>query len=124
MVTSTNSSSGFKSPDQVLHEAADTYRERNSMYGDNFRIFPAVMKALFPSGITLKTYEDWMRIQFMMLDAVKSTRYAQNFHLGGHQDSIRDKAVYAAMQETTDAEFDHFRSQQRPQAVNEDNGQS
>jgi hypothetical protein len=75
------------------------------------------MCALFPNGIELKTYEDWMRMQFVMLDVVKSTRYAQNFKHGGHQDSAHDKIVYAAMLESTDAEAAYFsanRGQQAP----------
>lgn len=123
MVTSTSSSSELKSPDQLLDEAAETYRKRNAIYGDNFRLFPQVMLALFPDGLHLVTYEDWMRIQFVMLDVVKSTRYAQNFHVGGHADSARDKAVYSAMLEATDAEAAYLNANRQSETANGNNGQ-
>jgi hypothetical protein len=82
------------------------------------------MLAMFPDGIELKTYEDWMRMQFVMLDVVKSTRYAQNFKNGGHADSVHDKIVYAAMLESTDAEAAYYRADRGPRTANEDRGQS
>ena len=111
MDTSTNSSNALRSPDQLLDDAAETFRRRNSTYGDNYRLFPSVMVGLFPNGLSVKSYEDWMRLQFLVLDVVKTTRYAQNFHSGGHQDSIHDKIVYAAMLESTDAEEAYYNSQ-------------
>lgn len=110
MDTSTNSSSGLKSADQILLDAAGTYAKKNAVYGDNFRNFPATMMGFFPDGITLRTYEDWMRMQFFLLLSVKMSRYANNFNYGGHADSAHDMAVYAAMMESTDAEFNHFRA--------------
>ena len=114
MDTSTNSSSALKTTDQLLHEAADTFLRKNAEYGENFRSFPEVMMSMFPQGITLGTYEDWMRLQFFMLNVVKMTRYAQNFKLGGHADSARDMAVYSAMMEATDAEFAYFNANRQP----------
>ena len=109
----------------ILHEGANTYEERSAMYGENFRSFPEVMMGLFPEGIHLQSYEDWMRMQFVMMNAIKMTRYAANFKRGGHSDSMHDMMVYAAMQDATDAEFNSNRDQQRRQgAANEDNGES
>lgn len=122
MVTSTNSSNGLKNPEQILIEGAQTYAERNAEYGDNFRLFPRVMVALFPDGIGLQTYEDWMRMQFFVLKIIKLTRYTQNMHVGGHHDSIHDDMVYSAMLEAVDAEFNYARSHREPGPANGDNG--
>lgn len=121
MATSTNSSSGLKQADQILLDAANTYAEKNAVYGDNFRNFPATMMGFFPDGIMLKTYEDWMRMQFFFLLSVKMSRYANNFQYGGHADSARDMAIYAAMMESTDAEFNYYRADQKSKSADGDN---
>ena len=106
MVTSTNLSSASS----VLTQGAETYERKNAEYGDNFRNFPAAMIGLFPNGLTVATYEDWMRIQFLVLKVVKLTRYAQHFHNGGHKDSIHDDMVYSAMLESIDEELSAYRN--------------
>lgn len=86
----------------LLTQAAETYRERNKVYGDNFLIVGKVMAALFPAGLTLKTEQDWCRMHIFLLQVVKITRYVQNWEKGGHKDSMHDLAVYAAMLEMID----------------------
>lgn len=85
----------------VLQEAADTFRERNKVYGDNYLRVGAVMAALFPNGLTVKTEHDWNRLHIFLLDIVKKTRYVQNW-VDGHNDSVRDATVYSAMLESID----------------------
>lgn len=94
------------SADKILEQAAETYKERNAIYGDNFLNFGPAMVGLFPEGITLKTSEDFIRFHLLMLDMVKTTRYCNNFDKGGHQDSIHDKVVYCAMLEACDDNFE------------------
>lgn len=81
----------------ILQEMAETYRERNVVYGDNFKKMGPLMVSLFPNGITLKTEQDF--IQFHLLDWIcgKLTRFASSDLT--HIDSIHDLAVYAAMLE-------------------------
>jgi hypothetical protein len=81
--------------DQILESMAQTYKERNKTYGDNFLTMGPVMKALFPNGITLKTEQDF--IMFHLLDWLvgKLTRFVKTDMT--HVDSIHDLAVYAAM---------------------------
>lgn len=81
----------------VLVEMADTYRERNKVYGDNYKTVGAVMAALFPEGVELKTAADYNRWHLFELLVVKLTRFANSGLT--HQDSIHDLAVYAAMVE-------------------------
>lgn len=99
----------------MLHEAADTYAERNKVYGDTYKKHGEVMKALFPDGIKFDTDDDHNRFGVLTMIVGKLTRYAQNFkpvHKEGflappvgHADSLHDLSVYAAMLNELDAEF-------------------
>jgi len=83
------------SPADLLAKMADTYRERNKVYGDNWRNVGNVMMALFPDGIELLNADAFNRWHLFELIVVKLTRFA-NSRLT-HADSIHDIAVYAAM---------------------------
>lgn len=88
-----------KYPPDVLEAAAQTFRERNKLYGDNWLHFGDVMLAMFPDGIELKTAEDFNRFVMFTNCIAKATRYAMNITTGGHVDSAHDLSVYAAMLE-------------------------
>lgn len=83
--------------DKILENAAEIYRERNLVYGDNYRNVGKIMAVLFPAGLNLITEDDHNRFHLFFLEIVKITRYAQNFGKGGHEDSQLDLSVYAAM---------------------------
>lgn len=85
-------------PDEILTSAAQTFRERNAVYGDNWRRVGAVMMALFPEGVTLSNEQEFNGWHLFELLIVKLTRFT-NSGLR-HQDSIHDIAVYAAMLES------------------------
>lgn len=87
--------------DQILNEAAKTFKERNAIYKDNYLEIGPVMAGFFPKGITLKTPEEFIRYHLFLLMMVKLTRYTNNWETG-HQDSLRDTVVYAAMLEQFD----------------------
>lgn len=76
---------------------ANTYRERNLVYGDNYKVVGEVMKSLFPNGMELQEVDDYNIWHLFELMIVKITRFA-NSNLS-HKDSIHDAAVYAAMVE-------------------------
>ena len=88
--------------DQILMGAAETFRTRGKVYKDNYKTVGAVMAALFPEGITLKTPKDHERFHIFMLGVVKMSRYVKNWDKG-HQDSVHDQTVYSAMLEMIDA---------------------
>jgi hypothetical protein len=88
----------MKNAADILAEMADTYRERNEVYGDNYKRVGAVMKAMFPEGVALFYAEDYNVWHLFELMVVKMTRFA-NSKLS-HEDSIHDLAVYAAMVES------------------------
>lgn len=87
--------SSEKNASEILLDMAETFRERNKIYGDNYKRVGEVMVALFPNGVELKTKEDFNTWHLFELMIVKLTRFA-NSELT-HVDSIHDCAVYAAM---------------------------
>lgn len=91
--------------DEILDRAAETFRQRRAVYGENFRAVGRVMKALFPEGIPLKTVDDHNRFHILMLEVVKLTRYCENWSRGGHEDSQIDQSVYCAMLVQIDQEI-------------------
>lgn len=92
----------------ILTESAQTYYERNSMYGDNYKLFGEMMMKMFPDGLVLKTPDDFNRFNMFTQCVGKMTRYAQMFDKGGHQDSAHDACVYSAMlQEVTEIASDN-----------------
>lgn len=91
--------------DKFLDAAAETYRDRNKVYGDNFMRVGGALAALFPDGITLRTADDFNRFHIFVLGVVKQSRYCVNWDKGGHQDSVHDQTVYGAMLEAIDADI-------------------
>lgn len=90
---------------QKLRDAADVFEERHEVYGDNYRKVGKIMRALFPSGVNLQSEDDQNRYHILVLTVVKLTRYSENWHRGGHEDSSIDAAVYWAMLNEIDAEI-------------------
>jgi len=84
------------SADFTLERMAETFRNRNTMYGDNWITVGKVMKALYPEGITSKTEEDHIVHHWISWIVGKLTRYVNS----GDIESIHDMAVYGAMLET------------------------
>jgi hypothetical protein len=83
--------------DLILDEMANTFRERNVMYGDNWEKVANVLSALFPQGITLTTPEDFARFHFLDWTVGKFTRFVNTGMT--HAESVHDGAVYMAMLE-------------------------
>jgi hypothetical protein len=81
--------------DKILEAMAETFRERNAKYGDNYQKVGKVMAVLFPDGMTLKTEADFIRWHFFDWAIGKLTRFVSADMK--HQDSIHDCAVYLAM---------------------------
>jgi hypothetical protein len=78
----------------VLQQAADTYRARNKVYGDNYRMVGPIMQTMFPQGAPAELLGS-DQFHLFELIIVKLTRFAISNLT--HQDSIHDAAVYAAM---------------------------
>jgi len=89
----------------MLRKAAETYEERNKIYGDNYKHFGHIMARLFPTGIELITPDDHNRFGVFVQVVSKLTRYSANFEKGGHPDSLHDAIVYNAMLAELDYEM-------------------
>ncbi len=93
----------MKTAADILVEMADTYRERNKVYGDNFLNVGKVMEVLHgpnsaaPASGLIKTADDFNKWHLYELLVVKLTRFANSGLT--HRDSIRDLCVYGAMVE-------------------------
>lgn len=81
----------------LLESMASTFRERNAVYKDNYKVVGKVMSAFFPEGVTLTTEADHNFYHLFELLIVKLTRFTNSGLT--HKDSIHDIAVYAAMLE-------------------------
>ncbi len=88
-----------KTVPEILREAADTYEQRNKLYGSNYKRIGEIFCTLFPDGVILKEKDDWNRMLLLVQLVGKQTRYAAQFVHGGHPDSAHDSIVYAAMLE-------------------------
>ena len=78
----------------ILAEMAATYKERNAVYGDNYKMVAKLMKVLFPNGVPPElVVQDHFHL--FELKLVKLSRFAISNLT--HQDSIRDDGVYSAM---------------------------
>jgi len=100
-----------KTVPEMLREAADTYEERNKVYGDTYKKHGTVMQSLFPDGVSLDCDDDHNRFGVLTMIVGKLTRYAQNFNKGGHYDSLHDLSVYATMLNELDAELNRRESE-------------
>lgn len=103
-----------KSVPEMLRESAETYEQRNLLYGDNYKKFGWVMAALFPEGMIIRSVDDWNRIGTFIQVMSKVTRYSQNFGAGGHDDSVLDISVYTAMLRELDQEVRDVGSSEVP----------
>ncbi len=78
----------------VLGEMAKTFRERQSVYKDNYKMVAKLMAVLFPQGVPSElVVQDQFHLFELVL--VKLSRYA----ISGltHIDSVHDLSVYGAM---------------------------
>ncbi len=93
----------MKTVPEALESLGALYRERNLTYGDNYKLHGAMMKAMFPNGITLRTPDDHNRFGVFTMIAAKLLRYANMWERGGHADSLDDLTVYTQMLRELDA---------------------
>ena len=96
---------------ELLKRHATLFEERNSVYGDNYRMVGRIMKAMFPDGVPeILSEADFNRWHLFELAIVKLSRYAVNYQHGGHADSLDDLIVYLARVAMCDKEQGHRES--------------
>lgn len=91
------------SPGALLLNAADTFKQRAEVYGDNYKKFGQVIAAL-NMDLQMRTVQDWNRFGLLIQIISKLMRYTENFSKGGHDDSLNDLSVYSAMLRSLDRE--------------------
>jgi hypothetical protein len=83
---------------QILHDMAETFRERDAQYGQTYLRFGGVCAAAFPRGIQLDGADQFARFGVVVQCFGKLLRYVAQPN--GHKDSAHDLAVYAAILES------------------------
>lgn len=86
-----------KSAADILAEMAETFRQRNAVYGSNYKMVGPMMKILFPEGVPPEVLHS-DQFHLFELKLVKISRFAISNLT--HMDSIRDDGVYSAMIES------------------------
>lgn len=93
----------MKCANDVLRECADLFDTRSIQYPrNNWEIVGNIMNILVPEGIELKTENDHERYHIFTWLIGKICRYSQNYNNGGHEDSLKDAIVYAAILKSID----------------------
>jgi len=88
----------IRSAAQRLRGLAELREQRQRIYGDHFLGKGALLLALFPEGLVLRTEEDFTRAANLFQTIDKMARYCVNFTNGGHPDSLDDLSVYSQIQ--------------------------
>lgn len=80
----------------ILDAMAATFRERNAVYGSNYKMVAPIIRTLWPNGVPSEVVarDSWHLFELLI---VKISRLAISNLT--HMDSIRDAGVYCAMVE-------------------------
>lgn len=81
-----------------LARAVKTRASRKKVYKNTHVRHGAVMAALYPKGVTLRSPEEFARFGVVNMIVSKVCRYTAR-GIAGHPDSAHDLIVYAAMLE-------------------------
>lgn len=89
-----------------LRAKADLYKERNALYGDNYKRFGTILSLILGPNTKLDAgdAEQMNRFGIFVHLVGKLTRYGEQFSRGGHRDSLDDLSVYAMMLAELDEE--------------------
>lgn len=94
------------SPADLLQQSVETFKQRAEVYGDNYKRFGKIMALLIPAGTEIVANPEALnRLGLLVQIVSKLTRYCENFNKGGHDDSLNDISVYAAMLRSLDQEI-------------------
>ena len=96
----------MKTVPEMLEEAAELFKHKNTMYGSSYQITGKLLDILFPFGLTLNNIEDYNRFSVFTLMLGKIARYVNTWEGGNDEDTLTDLAVYAVMLQELDNERD------------------
>lgn len=91
-----------KSVEEMLAEAAKTYKMKNKDYGDSYRNFGKLMLLLFPDGVNLSSEKDFNKFGVFVQIANKFMRYSNLCNTGSVNfesiaDTLKDMGIYSFM---------------------------
>jgi hypothetical protein len=95
----------MKKAHDYLTESAAIHKKRGEVYGDSYKTFGRLVKALFPNGLFLTSETDFTRFGVLTQIMSKLHRYCNNFTQAGHEDSLVDLSTYSAMLNELDSEL-------------------
>lgn len=94
----------MKTVPEALTDLGALYKERNKLYGNNYKNIGKAFTAMFPKGVKLNTESDFNRFAIFVQVMAKITRYGEMFAREGHADSLDDITVYSQMLQELDGE--------------------
>jgi len=94
----------MNSVSEKLQLLSKTQKEKELEYGEAYKRKGEVMLAIFGDGIVLNTKEDFNRYSVFEFMISKIIRYGNNFHCGGHEDSLNDISIYSQILKHLDEE--------------------
>jgi len=92
------------SPAESLIQAADLFKQRGTIYKDNYKRAGEIFMWLCPEGIEVTDAQTYNRMAIFMQIINKLLRYSLNWDKG-HIDSLDDISVYAMMLKELDQEY-------------------
>ena len=94
--------------EEILEQAKQTFKDKGKEYGHTYENFANVISALFPDGIYIIPGEEnkTNKIGIIFMIVHKIMRYCNSMP-DGHNDSLKDIIVYAAMMEEIDTKNDN-----------------
>jgi len=76
--------------DLRIAEMQQLYKEKGIKYGnENYKVIGKMLQNFFPTGVTLRTHEDFCRFFLLGMQCLKLSRSAVNFVNNGHPVRIR-----------------------------------
>lgn len=87
-----------------LKNAGKIFAKKEIEYGSIWKNHGKLIRVLFPRGVSAPDELSIARYSIVNMIAAKLARYCNNFEKGGHQDSLDDIIVYAAMLLELDAD--------------------
>jgi len=92
----------------ILKKAEATHKARNKEYNTSYVKFGKIMDSIFPDGITIKGWKQWVKFGLFFMNMSKMSRNAESFimYRKFHLDSTHDAGVYSFLLEEVETELE------------------
>jgi hypothetical protein len=94
--------------EKIIEKAKKTHKARNKEYNKNYIKFGKIADSIFPDGITIRGWKQWVKFGLFFMALVKMSRNAESFiqFRKFHEDSTHDMGVYSFMLEEVETELE------------------